>query len=140
MNIGQTVFYRISREDAEAVNRRREPASLRLRTGSQWHVGDTVEVGELLPACVVRCYSQAETGHDQFGDPVTTWEGSAGDINMFFSGIADIRVILPGNDVLYVHHAAEDMSPLFSPSGKGHGNTALPDFGKFTQSSPGSLL
>lgn len=139
MNIGSTVWYRLTEEDAEKVNRWRNTASKYrsskgfCSTGCQEHFGNRVNAGELLPATVVRCYSAAAMGHEVYGFP------AAPDAVKDFSGVAGIRVLLPGNDVLYVPKAKMDMNPV-SDETMGHGVTSLPAHGMFTASIPAPLL
>jgi hypothetical protein len=148
---GQTVFYRITYGQAEKVNKRRKDAEkfrellsllpdrqeiLRdfLSSGFVVHYGSPVKGGELLPAVVVRAYSALEREHI---DPSSN--GPSGWARKAFSGVADIRVILPGNDDLWVPGAQLDMSPISSTS-KGQGVTAIPEFGKFVSSAPATLI
>lgn len=156
MQMGQTVYYRLSKQDAENVNKRREYSrdfhnqlkqlgmyedhvSQRLLaftvSGYVCHMGTPVLEGELLPAHVVVCYSAQDLGHDQYGEPY-----DKPDAYQQFSGVADIRVLLPGSDVLYVPRAKEDMIPTAAEGRHGHGITALPAPGKFVQSVPAPLL
>ena len=162
MNIGDRVFYRMSREDAGKVNqlrldyknylgliqRHREAMLAKFpdlsgtdlellddagdHSGFQPHIGDMVTVGMLLPADVVLCYSIAELGDENLivhdADP-----------KKIFSGVADLRVLLPGNDVLWVPRAMEDDSPE-PQEGRGYGVTSLPKHGMFTTNQPASLV
>lgn len=140
MQIGQTVYYRVSAEDAEKVNRRRSHALASLSKhqrksdGTQIHFGMEIETGQLLPATVVVAYSAEQKGFARGHDYV-----SGTDRSLSFSGVADIRVLLPGNDVLFVQNAVEDTNCLVDDS-MGHGITALPGYGMFTQSQPAPLL
>lgn len=140
MQIGQQVYYRVSAEDAERVNRRRSHAMASLTEhqqksdGTQLHFGMEIETGQLLPATVVAAYSAEQKGFARGHDYI-----SGTDRNLSFSGVADIRVLLPGNDVLFVPGAVEDNSCTVNHS-MGHGVTALPDYGMFTQSVPAPLL
>lgn len=139
MQIGQTVYYRLSRTGAEVVNRRRELAYTKLsghpdNDGMQFHFGTKVEEGQLLPATVVVAYNAHDKGYHGGREHI---EGT--DARLNFSGVADIRVLLPGNDVLFVQNAVEDTNCLANGN-MGHGITALPDYGMFTQSQPAELL
>lgn len=140
MQIGQMVFYRLSRNDADRVNYRRrrgvENMTKHKQTddGSQIHFGIQVEEGQLLPATVVVAYNAHDKGYHGGREHI---EGT--DARFSFSGVADIRVLLPGNDVLFVQNAVEDTNCLANGN-MGHGITALPDYGMFTQSQPADLL
>lgn len=153
---GQTVFYRLTYKNAAAVNKRREDSkdfmklireipedmsdemtllwSRLYESGYQWHYGDLVKGGELLPATVVRAYSVYEMGtKDPNGDNTEGWSRKA------FSGIADLRVLLPGNDILWVPGARKEDTGT-SHTGKGQGITLMPSFGKFTTAVPATLI
>ena len=140
MQIGQTVYYRVSAEDAEKVNRRRSHALASLSKhqrksdGTQIHFGMEIETGQLLPATVVVAYNAHDKGYHGGREHI---DGT--DTRFNFSGVADIRVLLPGNDVLFVQNAVEDTNCLVDDS-MGHGITALPGYGMFTQSQPAPLL
>lgn len=139
MQIGQTVYYRLSRTGAEVVNRRRDLAYVRMserheNDGMQIHFGTRVEEGQLLPATVVVAYNAHDKGYHGGREHI---DGT--DTRFNFSGVADIRVLLPGNDVLFVQNAVEDTNCLVDDS-MGHGITALPGYGMFTQSQPAPLL
>lgn len=157
MNMGDRVFYRISGEDARKRNNhllgyqklrdmvvrhdQKTPEHLgagrlmeMLATALIAPEGKFIIIGELLPADVVRCYS-AEEAQGYFGRDMPEHPKPSAD----FSGKADLRVLLPGNDVLFVPEALEDVSPK-SASGWGHGTTSLPEHGKFTTAAPASLL
>lgn len=140
MQIGQQVYYRVSAEDAEKVNRWRRRAVGNLvhhqqeDNGKQIHFGMEIETGQLLPATVVVAYSARATKRAEGFEHIP---GTNPELS--FSGYADIRVLLPGNDVLFVPGAVEDKNCKVNYS-MGHGVTALPDYGMFTQSVPASLL
>jgi hypothetical protein len=89
--------------------------------------------GKLFPAIVVRCYTALERGHDSFGEKCEDENGYRQ-----FSGIASINVILPST-FYFILEAQEDVNPE-AVQGYGHGVTALPAPGKFTQASPAPLL
>ena len=162
MRIGQTVYYRLTEEDAKSVNMRRlkyqelrrmfvrhdEKTPQHLGAGHLFEMmalaltapeGDPVDKGMLLPAEVVRCFSAAEIGHDMFGDAPGEGSGPGILLGVAFSGIASLRVSLTGNDTLWVDRAKEDVNPLADHS-FGHGVTALPACGMFTQSVPAELF
>lgn len=113
-----------------------------LDSGFQRHFGDVVGPDELLPAEVVRCYTLEEMDPQHNG--LKEWgfdfdEHHYSQAHLMWSGIADIRVSLPGNDVLYVSQAAVDRN--CTPSqGRGHGITSLPAQGRFTTMAPAELL
>lgn len=115
MQIGQMVYYRITREDS-------------AKTGAR------AEEGQLLPAIVLRAYNAAEKGFARGHDYI-----SGTDRSLSFSGVADIKVLIPGDNDLFVPGAVEDKSPSISHD-FGHGITALPAHGMFTQSVPAPLL
>lgn len=58
--LGRIVLYRLTGDDAEAINRRRADAEGRMtaireeRTGYQVHVGNLAHGGQVYPAVVVR--------------------------------------------------------------------------------------
>ena len=61
--IGRIVHYRLSEQDAEAINRRREHAREHMdehrsiANGVMVHVGNHVNAGELYPATIVKVWS-----------------------------------------------------------------------------------
>lgn len=137
---GMTVFYRLKHSEADKVNRwRAEGKSFREAAGEEntgliVHCGDEVKGGMLLPATVIHAYSIAERGTD---DPsVDNTEGWA---RRAFSGIADLKVNLPGNDFLWVPGAKLDRTPQ-SQTGRGSGITAMPAFGMFVTTPPAQLV
>jgi hypothetical protein len=139
--IGQTVFYRLTFGEAAKVNKWREEGDkFRAVAGPEnpvgliVHFGDPVKGGELLPAEVVRIYSALERTHI---DP--DFSASSEVFQKTFSGIADLRIHLPGNDVLWVPCAHIDLE-CQSHTGKGLGVTMLPKYGKFTTVPPAELL
>lgn len=157
MNIGQRVYYRISQADAAARNqhlqdyqklkdlvvRHDEKTPQHLGAGRLMEMlatalvrpeGDYVVIGELLPADVVRCYSAGECG-GYFGRDEPENSNAGAD----FSGKADLQVLMPGNDVLFIMGAIEDLSPK-AATDWGHGVTSLPAHGMFTTNHPASLL
>lgn len=168
MNIGQTVFYRLSAQDAEKVNKQRKDAlefhkklahalehmphssyAMELEifvpllgSGYQRHHGLPVEEGMLLPAEVVICYTAAEKGYvgDGRDTPIPLDEEEAKkQLSQDFSGVAALRVSLPGNDVLFVPEAVEDINPEIERE-RGCGITAIPKMGMFTTAVPADLL
>lgn len=64
VTVGSTVLYVLNETDAEAINRRRtDGASIAVRIqenkwplGAQAHIGNTVRVGQVLPATVVQVF------------------------------------------------------------------------------------
>lgn len=86
VTVGRLVLYKLSKEDADAINRRRtNPESIAERLnndnwpeGSQAHIGNHAQEGDLLPTIVVR-----------------VWE------NNMING----QVFLDGNDTLWVTSA-----------------------------------
>lgn len=115
MQIGQQVYYRLTAEDSA-------------------NTGARTEQGQLLPAIVLRPYNAAEKGFARGHDYI-----SGTDRNLSFSGVADIKVLIPGDNDLFVPGAVEDTNCLANEN-MGHGITALPDYGMFTQSQPADLL
>lgn len=79
---GRTVMYTLSQQDAEEVNRRRDDfetgMACALHIGYQGHVGDPVHPRDVLPAVVIAVYT-----------------------NAIMPDLVDLRVLLPGNDVLW---------------------------------------
>ena len=157
MNIGARVFYRVSSYDARKRNTHLlEYQKLRdlwtthdqgapqhlgagklmemLTTALVFPEGNFIVIGELLPADVVRCYAAGEV-NGYFGRDAPEHPNPSRD----FSGKADIRVLLPGNDVLFVAEAVEDVNPK-AATDWGHGITALPAHGMFTSAQPATLL
>lgn len=141
---GQKVWYRLTEENVQDVNFSRS-----LRALSKHETGPTdpiikpdhpifhgipVEDGQIFPAEVIRCYSLYERDTDLHGsEDAIEWTKRT------FSGVADLKVSLPGNDFLYVPKALEDKnSKEFSTNG--NGVTVIPERGKFTCSSPAELL
>ena len=65
--IGRIVHYRLSSQDAEAINRRRDHAAAHLRSktggaheGYQAHAGNSVNSGEAFPMIIVRTFGEGE--------------------------------------------------------------------------------
>lgn len=108
--------------------------------GAVMHVGDVVKEGEVFPAVVVKPYSQKEWV-DMFrpGNKIRTPDPAA---HRYFSGHADIRVLLPGNDDLWVPRAQWDENPTRAEGdGKDLGFvTVVPLCGLFTTVSPPPLI
>lgn len=154
---GMTVFYRLKHSEAEKVNKRRADAEkfrkmmagltdfqldidvvdiLKefLVSGYVVHYGEEVKGGVLLPAQVIRAYSVTERGtNDPDSGGPQSWANKA------FSGIADLKVSLPGNDFLWVPQAKMDRAPR-SHTGTGQGVTAMPDYGMFVTTPPAQLI
>ena len=83
VTVGRLVLYKLTKEDVEAINRRRTaPNSIAERLenetwpiGAQAHIGNEVAEGDLLPTLVVK-----------------VWEGNS----------INAQVFLDGNDTLWV--------------------------------------
>ncbi|WP_282698294.1 hypothetical protein [Streptomyces sp. CC208A] len=88
--IGRIVHYRVSKEEADAVNRRRRDfhnsRGAADRTGFVSHIGNRVEPGDVFPAMIVR-----------------VWDESTVTVNL--------QVMLDGNDVLWATSRAEGAEP-----------------------------
>jgi hypothetical protein len=148
MNLGQTVFYALTAEDALKMNDRRKDAHssnyMKDRTGegpgAVMHYGDTLTAGMLLPAEVVRMYSIAER-EQELGVALSSSEYATPAWKCKTFACADIQVKLPGNDHLFVRRAEIDHSPrglMDSPFGVSI--TLQPANGKFTVCLPASLI
>ena len=87
-SVGRIVHYRLSEQDAVAINRRRaaDTRSAAWPVGAQAHVGNSVGAGEVVPLIVVRVWP------DEYGPGVPGINGQA---------------ILDGNDALWVLSAKE---------------------------------
>lgn len=91
--LGSTVLYKLTDDDALAVNRRRQDANERVRSlqvaqqGSQTHVGNSAREGDVFPGLVVRRWG------DLAASPV------------------NLQVFLDGNDVLWVTSRLEGVAP-----------------------------
>jgi len=63
IQLGDTVLYQLTKQDAEGVNRRREHAAHNMdlmrvqKAGYQAHVGNRVNEGEPVPMIVTRVWS-----------------------------------------------------------------------------------
>ncbi|MGW5409036.1 hypothetical protein [Streptomyces spiralis] len=83
---GDTVLYRLTANDAAAINRRRTDfetsGSASDRTGFVGHVGNEVQEGDVFPAVVVRVWSAA-------------------------SGACNLQVLLDGTDVYWATSRTE---------------------------------
>ena len=96
--IGRSVHYKLSEEDASAIQRRRttvEGIHLSMEAGrwplgTQAHVGNPASVGEVYPMIVTK------VSPDQFGKGL---DGVSG------------QVFLDGNDVLWVTQRSEGPDP-----------------------------
>ncbi|MGW1252525.1 hypothetical protein [Streptomyces sp. NPDC002535] len=88
--IGRIVHYRVTKDEAEAVNRRRrdfhESGSAAARTGFVGHFGNRAEEGDVFPAMIVR-----------------VWNESTVTVNA--------QVFLDGTDVLWATSRAEGTEP-----------------------------
>lgn len=64
--VGKVVIYRISAQDATAINQRRADARDKLawhhalRSGAQVHVGNTAQVGDEYPLMITKTWGDAE--------------------------------------------------------------------------------
>lgn len=64
--IGRIVVYRVSSQDADAINRRRKDAAEKLawhqalKSGAQIHVGNAVKEGDEFPLVITRVWGDAE--------------------------------------------------------------------------------
>lgn len=101
--IGRTVIYRLTQQDADAINRRRTTgAEIAERigrntslvthwpTGAQAHIGNYAFAGEEVPMVIVRVWP------DEFGPGKPGVNG---------------QVFLDGNDTLWVTSAGEGDNP-----------------------------
>lgn len=142
---GMTVYYRLSEENVQDVN-----FSRKLRAISEYETGPTdpivkpihsifhgapVKTGMVCPAEVFKPYSVYEHLKENGG----LQDGTADD-KKSFSGFADLRVHLPGNDTLWVSRAVMDPNPSASDAFFGLGVTVVPEIGKFTVVQPAPLL
>jgi hypothetical protein len=65
--IGRIVHYRLSGQDAIAINQRRKDAREKLqwhhaiRSGAQVHVGNDVKEGDVFPLIITRVWGEADT-------------------------------------------------------------------------------
>lgn len=59
--VGRIVYYKLSEQDALSINKRRkdfqEDPKKEIGTGEQYHVGNRVEVGQIVAAIVVAVWS-----------------------------------------------------------------------------------
>lgn len=98
--IGRTVLYKLSEDDAKAINRRRtDGKSIRERMqaepkawpeGAQAHIGNTAAEQDVVPMVIVRVWPH------EFGQGIHGVNGQA---------------ILDGNDVLWITSAKEGTNP-----------------------------
>jgi hypothetical protein len=147
VNIGQTVFYRLDDDDIEAVRRLRRGVTTFDNEGFAFAeavnllYGSEIKEGDLLPAEVVACYTVEEAVLKLHQDDVDNLYDAEDrrQPHITFSGFADIRVKLPGNDILWLPWAQQDRQ-CKAVQGRGHGTTALPQKGLFTTSVPAELL
>lgn len=88
-SIGRIVYYRLSKDDADAVNRRHEDAKRNMdlhrvvKNGTQVHVGAEAKEGDVLPMLFVKVAGMSATG----------------------------QVFLDGNDTLWVRDALHGNEP-----------------------------
>jgi hypothetical protein len=100
VSIGRTVHYRLSEDDAKAINRRRtngreiaermKADPPRWPAGAQAHIGNSASEGDTVPLVVVRVWPH------EFGQDVPGVNGQA---------------FLDGNDALWVTSAKEGTGP-----------------------------
>lgn len=141
---GQTVFYRLSEENVWDIKRMREAVASVYSFDGQTHInffhGAPVEIGMMCPAEVFRCYSEFEEKYNFKLPKTITFPDPQAMRN--FSGYADLRVHLPGNDVLWVPLAKLDDNPVAAPNqvNVGSGLLVLPGIGKFTVVLPPPLI
>lgn len=139
---GQTVFYRLSEENIFDINRTREflVDAVVFDGMTKMHPfhGAPVVEGMMLPAEVVRCYSTREYTKLMFPHRETLGKYSKKE----FSGYADLKVSLPGNDFLWVPLAQLDENPSTDGEAGEHGvgYLMLPEVGKFTVVPPAPLV
>jgi hypothetical protein len=146
VNIGQTVWYALSLNQARKVNAWRcKPILGEDRQGETpnviVHLGEPVSDTMLLPAEVVACYTVEEALLRLRPDDADNLY-DAEDLrqpHITFSGFADIRVKLPGNDTLWLPWTQQDRQ-CKAVQGRGHGTTSMPREGLFTTSAPAELL
>lgn len=81
IEIGQTVGYILTKQDAEKINRRRTDGpsiAERIKTqtwplGAQAHIGNTVNEGDVFPAVVVKKWSETSVNLQVFLDGNDTY-------------------------------------------------------------------
>lgn len=88
--IGRIVQYRLSDQDAEAINRRRKDAQLNRRNiiingGEQVHVGNNVQAGDVFPMLITRVW----------------------DVDHAESVLVNGQVLLDGNDTYWATSVGE---------------------------------
>jgi hypothetical protein len=146
---GQTVYYRLTDQDAIDIEISRRAVAPALYDGDNMvtipprHVfhGAPVEADGMLPAEIVTVYSEFDAKSGFKCDKVPFSEPDKRS-HRLFSGVADIRVKLPGNDVLWVPRAQWDPNPVIAKYSEsyGVGNYVIPKPGLFTVVQPPSLL
>lgn len=89
--IGRIVQYRLSEQDADAINRRREDARFNRRgitpNGEQVHTGNQVYAGDIFPLIITRVWDH--------GLPTST------------PALVNGQVLLDGNDVYWATSVSE---------------------------------
>ena len=118
MKSGDMVYYRLTEKNAELIN---------WRLGKNGVTGKKVEAGQIFPALVITAFSTfdrvpIEEIHD------SSWARKT------FSGVADLKVFLPGSADLWVSEAELDESPVPAPQELQISSSLLvyPAHGKFT--------
>lgn len=76
-SLGRIVHYKLSQQDADAINRRREDAvnghSAQERNGFQVHVGNAAKAEDIFPAMIVRVFEGGYTNLQVFLDGNDTY-------------------------------------------------------------------
>lgn len=110
--IGRIVYYRLTREDAQAANRRRVDGANHYRehrenaNGVQVHVGTQCVAGDIVPLLVVRVWpDEYDVGQsicrDHLPDTEPTWS-----FPMSGHGVSG-QAFLDGNDSLWITSAPQ---------------------------------
>lgn len=141
---GQTVYYRLTEENYGDIIRQRElVVSVQVFDGmsqTRFFHGAPVSIGQVLAAEVVNAYSKYD--YARLIHPYAKKTSMDPNDKKYFSGYADIRVKLPGNDTLWVPLAQLDENP--KPKGEigsfGVGLLVVPEIGKFTVVLPPPLI
>lgn len=147
MRAGNEVFYRLSEENVQDIHFRRtlmandkydtydiHQGELVPTPSHQIFTGPDVEIGEVFPALIIRAYSVFDrTTEDDEPDREYA--------KLVFSGVADLKVFIPGSETLWVPLAEEDLDgvPVERQLGASP-NAKLVALGKFTRIQPPSLL
>lgn len=142
---GMTVYYRLSEENVNDIRYQRHVVVEGLTPGTpkEFHIrnifhGAPVEIGMVCPAEVFKPYSIYEYAEENNLMKASDYNES--EAKKTFSGYADLRVHLPGNDTLWVPRAKMDWNPSVAGIFFGVGTTVVPEIGKFTVVQPAPLL